>query len=1587
MASVDDRIVRMEFDNASFEKKVGTTLTSLGQLEKALKFEGAKEGFSNIASMGDKLTFGGMSAAIDGISAKFLALSTIAITALANITNKAIDAGIQMAKSLSLDQVMAGFQEYELKMGSIQTIMAGSGEPLEVVNQKLRELNDYSDKTIYSFKDMTSNIGKFTNAGVSLDDSVAAIQGVANVAAVSGANSEEASRAMYNFAQALSKGHVQLVDWKSIELANMGTVEFKTQLLDAAVAMGTLTKEGDKYVTSAGNQVTATQGFNESLTDQWLTTEVLTGTLGDYADETTEIGKKAFAAAQDIKTFSQMMDTTKEAIGSGWSESFEILFGNFEEAKALWSELGGAISEFVGKNAENRNKILQDWKDLGGRTLLIDSLREAWNNLGMILDPIKDAFRDIFPPMTGQRLFELTQGFSELVDKLRPTEETVENIGRIFKGFFSILEIGWTAIKETGKFIGELIQTLTGASDGKVMAFFASIGDFFTNLGDMLVEGGGIKGFFDTLLEAIKAPGPFLDELKDKIGQFWANLTNTEAGQKAEDAFGRVKDRFEELGEAFDKAKEWWKAFKEGFDKVVDVLDKAWDAIKEWVSGLWDKLAEAFSSGDFDKVTDALNTGILASIAVILGKFFKDGLSINLGGGFMDSITGALDQLTGTLKAMQTDIKANALLKIAGAIALLTASVLVLSMIDSAALTKALSAMAVGFAQLMASFAIISKMSIGPSSAASLALLSVGMTMMAGAILLLATAAKSLSDLNWEELATGLTGVMALLAMMVGTVKLLEGQQASMIGAGLGMIAIAVALNILAGAVKIFATMSWGEMAQGFVAVAGGLLIIAGAMRLMPSGLALQAVGLLAISVGLTILAGAMKAFASLDWGEMGKGMVGIAGSLLLIGVAMKLFPPTMPLIGAGLLMVSVALIAIAKAMSMMGGMSWGEIAKGLVAMAGALLILAVAANAMSGALAGAAAMAVMSVSLMLLFQVLKGFASMSWGELLMGLAGIAAIIAVLAAAAMLLTPAIGPMMLLGAALLLIGAGLALFGAGAMFVAKAFEIMAESGAAGSEAIVEALKNIGKAIPAFVTGLAEGLIELVKLIGDAAPEIVEMLMKILTALLDAVSELIPKLLEVVGELITALLEFIPTKYGELIQAGIDMIMALLTGIRDNIGEIVTVVGEIITGFLDAFSEQITNIVGSVVDLWVNFMTSVAEGVGKVASTMMFGIAAAFIKGFVDGLDDAIPGPMKWFQELAGKVLNWIGNVAKTLWNKGVDFISGLFEGITNKASAVINWFLSLAGNVLGWIGSTISTLWGKGWDFISGLLNGITDRIGGVSSFFGGLIGDVLGWIGSTANSLWSKGWGLISGLYDGVKDMWGSVSSWFGSIDDKVKNAVGNLGRVLYNIGRDIINGLWDGLKDAWSNVTGWLGGLAGQIPKLKGPPEKDALLLVNNGMLIMQGLQRGMEDEWDNVAKWLSEVDPADAMDSNLGDNMASSINHAISDMLDHLSVMDEFNPTITPVLDLTRIAEDAKSIGGYISDSTIAVTSANQAQSIAYSGRVNEELEPIKAPAGSGEVKFEQNIYSPTQLSTSDIYKQTRNQITMAKEELSIP
>ena len=539
--TVDERVVSMQFDNKQFEANVQTSMSTLDKLKQKLDFKGASKGLENVNAAAKNVNMSGLSSAVETVSMKFSALQVMAVTALANITNSAINAGKRIVHALTIAPITTGFQEYELKMNSVQTIIASTGESLETVNEYLEELNKYADKTIYSFSDMTSNIGKFTNAGVKLEDAVMAIKGISNEAAVSGANANEASRAMYNFAQALSAGYVKLIDWKSIENANMATVEFKNQLIQTAVELGTLTMVGDKYQSTTrdlngkvSELFTSTSMFNESLSSQWMTTEVLVETLKDYADETTDIGKKAYAAAQDVKTFTQLFDTLKEAAQSGWAQTWELIIGDFDEAKEFLTGLSNTFGGIIDAMSEARNKLLggalnSKWDQLLDKInaagisakAFQDKLKETAKKSGISIDELIEEYGSLSKVITSGKIpvDVITKTIKSLINAETTATESTKELGdivdRVIKGEFGTTQSRWIALTEAGYDWAE-VQNLVNERLGSSVRHLSSLteeqvknADSLSDLSDEQLKN---KGYTDEQIQALRDLKKAMDE-------------------------------------------------------------------------------------------------------------------------------------------------------------------------------------------------------------------------------------------------------------------------------------------------------------------------------------------------------------------------------------------------------------------------------------------------------------------------------------------------------------------------------------------------------------------------------------------------------------------------------------------------------------------------------------------------------------------------------------------------------------------------------------------------------------------------------------------------------------------------------------------------------------------------------------------------------------------------------------------------------------------------------------------------------------------------------------------------------------------
>ena len=390
--TIDQKVVEMRFDNQHFEKHTRESMSTLEKLKQKLQLKDASKGLDNLNKSANKVDMRGMSSAIDTVHSKFSALEVMGVTALANITNSAVNAGKRMVKALTVDPVMDGFNEYEMTLNAIQTTMAATGKTSKEVQEQLKELDKYADKTVYSTADMLNNLPKFTNAGVELESATKAMIGIANATALAGGDAGKASIAFYNLGQAIGTGYLTRMDYNSINNAGIATMEWKNQMVEAAIAAGTLEKVGDDLYDTGSKQLTLQQLFIDGLQDQWASTEVMMKVFEDYGDETTAIGKKSYAAAQDIKTFSMMMDSLKATAGTGWKDTWEILFGDLEEAKQLWTGLSNFISGIITGMADIRNGILEGAL---GRSfgVLFDNIKKPFDEIKQITKTAEDYAR------------------------------------------------------------------------------------------------------------------------------------------------------------------------------------------------------------------------------------------------------------------------------------------------------------------------------------------------------------------------------------------------------------------------------------------------------------------------------------------------------------------------------------------------------------------------------------------------------------------------------------------------------------------------------------------------------------------------------------------------------------------------------------------------------------------------------------------------------------------------------------------------------------------------------------------------------------------------------------------------------------------------------------------------------------------------------------------------------------------------------------------------------------------------------------------------------------------------------------------
>lgn len=1285
---VDEKVVEMQFNNKNFEKNVSQSMSTLDKLKEKLKLPGASKALEEVNNKAQKINLTPIEKAVETIEVKFSAMSVAAYTAINRITNYAITAGKNLVKSLSTDNIMAGWNKLQEKGKSMSTLIS-QGFKTDDVEEQLDKLLWFTDETSYNFTDMIGNIAKFTATGKDLKSSVTAMQGIALWAAKSGQNAQTASAAMYQLSQALGAGVMRKEDWKSIQNANMDTKEFRQTAIDTAIQLKTLKKVGkDTYQSLKGNKKKFNVSqFADYLTEgQWFTSDVMMKVYQKYAkasdqmyniiekmgDEklpddkriTLQAGKiieaydaikdnkwdeflkdseldsyskeatdnlkemvsklddfsvSTFRAGQEYRSFGDAIDATKDAVSTKWMQIFESLIGNIDAQKDLYSQIGEWFYEKFAAPLDNLQDLLNVWIDKGGRDNLWEGIRNITGALGEFLKPIKEAFREIFPKTTAQDLLDFTEKFKNFTAKLKPTEETVNNLKDIFKSLFSVLKFGVDIIKT-------VIKALT-----KIGAAFIKVGKNILSIFSIIGK------LVEVLIDFVKKTGIITNTL---------NIIAT-----------TIEKALTLLGDFITK---WLR-----LDKVIGVFKRLIQIIKLIGDSIADVVRSIINDGTAKQGAQLFNTGVIGYILLNGAKLIN--WLKKFTSNFTETVnktTKLFEQLGGILDSWQKNLDSKTLLKIAEAVLILVVALKILSGIDPSKLGSALAAMGVAMLELMGSFKLFATIMNKQKGSVKNTFGIIGMAI---ALLIASKAIKDLSELSWDEILRGLSAMAGAMAILIATTRLMGKTKSSWFGIykeKKSLLGMAVTLVIIAKAMQMFAKLSWDDVIRSLISMTSAFVILISVTKAMSNKKfkkADTAKSLVMIS-SIILLAKGMQMLAKLSWDDVARSLVAMGGAMTILSLVVTHMGNTSKTKGINkerknLIAMTASLITLAKGMQMLAKLTWDDIGRSLVAMGGAMAILT-ASIALFRKVKKKDNMGLImaTASLILLGKGLKSIAGLSWGDTAKSLITMAGAFLILAKASKHLKP-------VGNILLKIGAGIALIGVGATIIGIGLLLISS----GIAALVASLGGSLSIIIGAITAIILSILDLV-------PEIVLAIGRLIVALCDVIIEAAPKIAKtimvVIYEVIKELADYLPLIVKELIVGIIEILRMIANHLPELIVAAVEVVQAFFKGFIQALKILDKNVliegikaVGMITVILLLMATLAALAPAALVGILAFGVLVTEL-AIVLGIIGKILGHMNIDN------LVKVGNILEQIGLAIGKFIGGIIGGVAHAVTSVL-----------------------------------------------------------------------------------------------------------------------------------------------------------------------------------------------------------------------------------------------------------------------------------------------------------------------------
>ena len=1437
MSSVDDRIVQMTFNNKQFEDGAKTTLGTIDKLKTALKFTGAAAGLGDVEKVASSMSLDHIGNAVDVIKGKFSTLGLIGITTLTNLANKAVDAGLRIVKSLTIAPITAGLKSYSDSIDATQTILANTqaqGTTLKDVTATLKELQKYANQTVYSFADMTKNIGTFTAAGVDLKTSTSSIKGIANLAAMSGASATQASTAMYQLSQAISSGTVRLQDWKSVENASIGGATFKKSLIETAQAMGTL---GKNAVTTTGKMKTLMVNgvsFRDSLAPKkgnkkgegaapaWLTSDVLTKTLEHLTGDMTDaqlaaegftkaqiksmqaLAKTALGAATNIKTIPQGMQALKEEVATAWGSVFKAIFGDIKQATKLFTNVHNVLENIFTGPVKRIARVLENWGKKGGRIALIDGLSAGVHDLTRLFKAAREAWAGVFPKASSDMLLKITQNIQHFMKQIRIGTDSYRNLRRTFQGLFAILDIVWQVFKGVTKSLFSFFSLVTG-NTGSFLHFTSEVARFFIKLDRYLKEGDKIGAFFKGFTDARNLVLKPLAEAIGLVGDAIAFLihgdfsgfgdTMIKAFQALLGLGDAVGKRFDNLSNIFSKVADFLRntgiAAFAPIVKLFEILSLKLDQFKDKVSGL---KAPKIKMPDFGgrgnnlkglvKDNVDLNKG-LERTGVILGDIHAAIKPVADAFSKFFSIVG--DKLAQFVKGFTFQ----------DATALINTGFFIMAYRTVNNFIKVVQKGFEGYDKLISGITgVFTQLTDNLKTMQQQVKANIIKTI-AISIALLAAAVWVLSTIDVGNLGIALGAITALFTELIVTMhffnKVGEMGNKDMLSVAASILILSAALLILAVAVKILGSMNLKEIGTGLTAVGGllGALLLFTKMAKMDKAGKETGAGLLLLAGAIALLALSVAVFGKMDRKTLEQGLV----TLALIAIGIVAFSNGMNAISGeikqsaiAILILSAALIVLAIAMKMFVSMNPVKLGVAMAIVVIAISALADALLLMDAALPGATALITAAGAILILSIALKSLSKLSWGGLAKAIIGLVAVLAVLGLAVAAMVVFAPELALIGGIFALFGAALFLAGTGVLAFATGLTMLAALGPPAVAAISYAVSSFAAMLPLIAQQFGLAIVAFAKVIGESKDILIPALRNMIGMLIDSLTQLLPNIEAFISKLLESLINIVKTFIPQYVMMGVDIILALIQGMRDRLPEIMKAVAELIGAFFVGLGAMRNAIIAAGVKLITDFLDGVTKNVKKIANSVVTlittfitavgsgatRIAAAGVKlltDFLDAMTAATKTITSHVKTLITTIITSIGALLSDIVTAGGQFVKDFMLGVANEIVSVVN----AAGDVL--------------VNFLNGLAEAIRTHSGEIRAAGGNIAGAIMdGFSGGLASK--------AGGVLKGIGGFFGKVVSVPAKVLDSHSPS-----KVFIKLGKSVTDGFAIGIKGGQDDI------------------------------------------------------------------------------------------------------------------------------------------------------------------------------------------